>query len=134
MLRSLYQWTVTLLVIAYIAVGVFGVGMAMSTTDGSMADCPLSEHGSGWCPMTAFDHVASWQSLFSAPLEVFWFVVVMLCVGGLSTVAMRQATGSAIDPPPWQFVYSPHFFQPLTWALQRGIVHRRVPRAAWVSV
>lgn len=53
--------------LGFVFVSLFGISMSMQTRgDGAMEGCPFAGNAAVVCSMTAVDHIAQWQRMFTA--------------------------------------------------------------------
>ena len=87
----------TLIILAFLAVSVFAPlsMMSMEHHEMGMSDCPFMIGETAICQMNVFDHIASWQVMFTVlPVEFSYFVLLLLALV-LSWVWLRHL----FDPP-----------------------------------
>lgn len=91
--------TFLLALTAFLSVSIFGmfamVGMEHHQEMSGMSNCPFMIGETALCSMTPFDHIASWQAMFTAlPVELSTIILLLLALV-LSWVWLRHL----FDPP-----------------------------------
>lgn len=94
--KSLFYGVV---ILAFLYVSVFALPM-MATMEhhemgGSMSNCPFMVGETALCEMNIFDHIASWQAMFTALPAELSIVLLLLLSLVLTWVSLRHL----FDPP-----------------------------------
>ncbi len=133
MLATKIQKTIVLLgIIAFIAVGILGIGSfgMPAGANGQMSDCPFMGVAAV-CKMNSFEHIGAWQSMFATIPFKEISTLVLLLLAGFSVFLWRDFWNTK-----WiQFAsgYSWHFRgrafvtrNELQEALSSGILHPKI--------
>lgn len=116
-----------LLIVLFVAVNAAGAFSAEMMMDDSMAHCPFMGV-SALCDMSPLEHLAQWQTTFSATAQQFTTTVLLL----LLALSILWSLVGRLTAPTHRGVYIPKYryrvrnFDPLRLAFARGIIHPKV--------
>ncbi len=109
---------------------IFGLHASMMAGgNGSMSNCPLTNGISSICPMNVFEHIGTWQSLFTAiaPTAILLFLAFALLLGGF-----RFENSGAVNSRKNRFLiyqrqnFTFRLFDYLSIIFRKGILHPKV--------
>lgn len=114
----------------FVAMAIFGLHASMMAGgNGSMSNCPLTNGISSICPMNVFEHIGTWQSLFTAiaPTAILLFLAFALLLGGF-----RFENSGAVNSRKNRFLiyqrqnFTFRLFDYLSIIFRKGILHPKV--------
>lgn len=96
MLDRIKNVLVLLTVTVFVFVVLFGLDLSMSGNRKEMSGCPLIQNVASVCPMSASEHIAHWQQLFTTTVDqniLALLILVISFVGILIAILLRQSSG-----------------------------------------
>lgn len=96
MLDRIKNVIVLLTVAVFAFVVLFGLNLSMSGNSKEISGCPLVQNTASLCPMSASEHIAHWQGLFTTTINQNILAILFLLVAFtaiLLAVLFNQSTG-----------------------------------------
>lgn len=95
--RNIKRFTYCLALTAFFVITVFAPlsMMSMGHHEMGMSQCPFMLGEAALCQMNAFDHIASWQTMFTVPSSGLSYFILLLLTLVLLWVSLRHL----VDPP-----------------------------------
>lgn len=122
----------TLVIALFIFIGVFGLSMSMPTDKhGMMTSCPFMINKSSICNMSATDHIAKWQQMFTTTLQSSNLFLLALVAVAFIYVSLKRQTdlrSSSYYAHRYYLYKNPEvkLFNYLTQAFSDGILHPKI--------